>query len=277
MDLGHFDQALLLFGGPYSNLQAVLALKQKAESLCIPPHRIICTGDIVAYCGQPHETVEAIREWGIHVLMGNCEESFASDANDCGCGFEEGSSCDLLSVEWFQFANKQLTQQQRDWFLSLPRTMTFSILDKQCQVVHGSAASINQFLFSSQNDSLFEEQFNITNTDIIIAGHSGIPFTKSIGSRLWHNAGAIGMPANDGTTNTWYSMLSPDNQELKIEILALEYDFKKASAKMIQAGLNNGYSKALHTGLWPSQDVLPEHEKRQQGINIEGSTFFYPA
>ena len=35
--------------------------------------------------------------------------------------------------------------------------------------------------------------------DAIIGGHSGLPFTQTLGSRLWHNPGAIGMPANDGT------------------------------------------------------------------------------
>ena len=35
--------------------------------------------------------------------------------------------------------------------------------------------------------------------DGVIGGHCGLPFTKVVGDRLWHNPGAIGMPANDGT------------------------------------------------------------------------------
>ncbi|MFT6791450.1 MAG: hypothetical protein ACJA04_000652 [Cellvibrionaceae bacterium] len=54
---------LLVFGGTYSNLQAVTALKDRAEILGIKPDHIICTGDIVAYCGQPAETVDFIRQW----------------------------------------------------------------------------------------------------------------------------------------------------------------------------------------------------------------------
>ncbi|MFT7386781.1 MAG: hypothetical protein ACI8VC_000016 [Candidatus Endobugula sp.] len=31
----------------------------------IPPEQCICIGDIVAYCGQPAETVNFNREWGV--------------------------------------------------------------------------------------------------------------------------------------------------------------------------------------------------------------------
>jgi predicted phosphodiesterase len=285
MDLGHFDNTLLLFGGPYSNLDALLALKQQAESLSIPPENIICTGDIVAYCGQPYETVEAIREWGIHVLMGNCEESFATDAEDCGCGFTEGSSCDLLSVQWFQFANKQLKADQRMWFSQLPRHIMFTINNKKCLVVHGSVTSINQFIYHSHNTEIFHEQFQKTDADIIIGGHCGIPFTKKIDNKLWHNAGAIGMPANDGEAHTWYSLLTLEknhteksdikSSSLSIETCKLVYNHQQASNKMADSELNNGYQKALTSGLWPSMDVLPTREKQQQGIpiNAEKITF----
>ncbi|MFT6390289.1 MAG: hypothetical protein ACJAUP_003691 [Cellvibrionaceae bacterium] len=147
MNLGHFEKPLLLFGGSYSNLDTLIALKQKAELLGIASEHVICAGDIVAYCGQPHETVEYIRDWGIYVLMGNCEESFAIDAD--GCGFGEGTGCDLLSVEWFQFANRRLSEDQRAWFLKLPTSLIFILGERRVHVVHGSPTSINQFIFAS--------------------------------------------------------------------------------------------------------------------------------
>ena len=86
-DLGALEGPLLLFGGPYSNLQATRALRAEAERLGIPPARVICTGDVVAYCGDPAATVDEIRDWGCHVVLGNCEESLGRDGEDCGCGF----------------------------------------------------------------------------------------------------------------------------------------------------------------------------------------------
>lgn len=282
MYLGNFSKPLLFFGGPYSNLDALLALKTYAIQHKIPAENIICTGDIVAYCSQPYETVELIREWGIHVLMGNCEESFADNAEDCGCGFDSGTSCELLSVEWYNFANKRLSPEQRQWFSQLPRKLNLNFLDKKIEVVHGSVTSINQFLFSSSAQHLFEEQINSTDADIIIAGHSGMPFSKSINKKLWHNTGAIGMPANDGNTHTWFSILALDEenesekQRVKIDSIALSYDHINAYNHMKNAELNNGYADALTTGLWPSMDVLTPAEKQLQGIAIKPHCTYYP-
>ncbi|MGH9940221.1 MAG: metallophosphoesterase family protein, partial [Blastocatellia bacterium] len=112
--------SLLLFGGPYGNLQALTALRAIADELGLPPSSIVCTGDTVAYCAQPNETVETIREWGIRVVAGNVELQLANDAGDCGCNFIKGSVCDRLSEQWFAFANSRITGEQRAWMRSLP-------------------------------------------------------------------------------------------------------------------------------------------------------------
>lgn len=280
MHLGHFNEPLLVFGGAYSNLDALLALKSYADKHQIPAHNIICTGDIVAYCGQPYETVELIRKWGVHVLMGNCEESFANDANDCGCGFDSGTSCDLLSIEWYNFANQKLSSAQRQWFSELPRELSLNFLEKRIDVVHGSVTSINQFLFASSAEHLFNEQARASSADIIIAGHSGIPFSKRINQKLWHNTGALGMPANDGTPHTWFSVLSADTDcdeknSITIDSIALSYNHTQANKHMRAAGLDNAYAKALNSGLWPSMDVLTELEKKRQGIPIAAQSIHY--
>ena len=97
-DLGVLDGDLLLFGGPYSNLQATQAVLTQANVRGIAADHVICTGDIVAYCGAPVATLAAVRAFDGVVLAGNCEVQLAQDADDCGCGFEDGSTCDRLSV-----------------------------------------------------------------------------------------------------------------------------------------------------------------------------------
>src|SRR5215831_10236951 len=62
---------LLVFGGPYSNLNAVRALRARAGALGIRPDQCICTGDVIAYCAEPEETAIAIREWECKVVSGN--------------------------------------------------------------------------------------------------------------------------------------------------------------------------------------------------------------
>src|SRR5690606_24960153 len=77
---GRLDGPVLIFGGPYSNLDATEALIALAGTLAVPPGRAICTGDVAAYCADPQATTDALREWGCPVLMGNCQESLGTGA-----------------------------------------------------------------------------------------------------------------------------------------------------------------------------------------------------
>lgn len=82
LELGQLSGPVLIFGGPYSNFAATMAMRQKAKELAIPTERIICTGDVVAYCAEPRETVQLVRDWQIAVVQGNCEESLGAEAPD---------------------------------------------------------------------------------------------------------------------------------------------------------------------------------------------------
>ena len=273
LDLGCIREPLLIFGGTYSNLQATQAIQEMATRHNIPKERCICTGDIVAYCGQPNETVSLIREWGVHCLLGNCEASFATNSEDCGCGFDDGSQCDLLSNQWFAFANSCLSQDDRQWFSALPHHIRFRINHLSALVVHGSASSINQFIFSSCEEDIFANEFSLAKSELVIGGHSGIPFSKIINNKIWHNSGAVGMPANDGTPRTWYSIISPYKETIKIEHKALFYEYQKTNEKMQESGLYSGYADCLSSGIWPSNDVLPSKERKSMGVKIEEKTY----
>ena len=269
-DLGKLENPLLIFGGCYSNLQATQALQNWAKENDFLPEQCICTGDIVAYCGNPFETVELIRDWGVHCIQGNVEQSLATKADDCGCGFEDGTVCDILSRGWYPFADNAIKQDQRIWFKQLPEHLQLIVAEKSIRVVHGAVSDVSRFMFNSQDDSDFLDEFSLleTETDIIISGHSGLPFTKTIIDKQWHNSGALGMPANDGTQDVWFSVLTAVDNKIKFTHHRLEYDFNSAKQNMLKNNLTQGYHEAIKTGLWPSMDVLPEYEKLQQGKKL---------
>jgi hypothetical protein len=269
MNLGQLTGPLLLFGGPYSNLPATQAIRAEAQRLDIPPSRVICTGDLIAYCASPGETVEAIRGWGIHGIMGNCEASMADESIDCGCGFAPGSACALLSDSWYSFADRQINRQQRQWMQSLPRSIHFSLGHCSFLVVHGAPSRINKFIFPSTPREDKRRELDLANTTAVIGGHCGLPFGEKIGQRYWLNTGVIGLPANDGTPDGWYMLLSPKDDRICVSWHRLPYDHPQAAAQMQAAGLNNDYISALQSGLWPSMDTLPNRERAQQGAPVD--------
>jgi predicted phosphodiesterase len=270
--LGASTGPLLVFGGPYSNLRATLAMRAEAARLDIAANRVICTGDVVAYASEPEETVNAIRDWGCHVIAGNCEEQLGAGAADCGCGFEEGTACDLLAKGWYPFANARVSDASRAWMRELPKLARFTRAGRSFLVVHGSTTVINRFIFASERDVLAEELAR-ANTNVVIAGHAGIPFSRRIGAQLWFNPGVIGMPANDGTADVWYGLITPGaGGGTDFALRRLAYDHVGAAAAMRRWAHVDSYARTLVTGLWPSLDVLPDAEKTETGQRLRGRT-----
>lgn len=263
------DGPLLVFGGPYSNLAALEALIGEARRLGIPPERAICTGDVVAYGAEPAESVALIRDWGCHVVQGNCEQSLAERRNDCGCNFENGTACELLSKGWFPYADARIDDDARRWMSSLPGSLEFAWCGASFRVVHGGVQDVARWVFASEPEIVDEEVSN-SRANVTIAGHSGIPFAASRPGGWWFNPGVIGMPANDGTPQVWYGLVSVGGigRPIRLTTHRLAYDHMKSAAAMRRAGHANAYARTLVTGIWPSFDVLPAAERAATGHAI---------
>lgn len=274
-DLGAIDGPMLIFGGPYGNLQATRALLGEAAALGIPTTRILCTGDVAAYGADPEATVELLRDANIAVVMGNCEESLGADAGDCGCGFEKGSSCDILAAQWYAYSVAALGPEAKEWMRRLPRRIAFEMAGRRLLAIHGGIGRINRFVFPATPKAEKAAELDQAGADGVIGGHSGLPFTQILGDRLWHNAGVIGLPANDGTPRVWYSLLRPLDGGIVIERRALDYDHAAAARRMREKGLLAPYAEALETGLWPSDDFMPEADRHSRGQPLSPASVFW--
>ena len=262
------DDPVLVFGGCYSNLQATEALLDAAQRLRVPPQRMICTGDVIAYGADPRATLALIRAAGILTVLGNCEESLGAEAADCGCGFVPGSACDRLSAAWFAHATREVGPADRRWMAALPRRVDLVLAGRRLAVVHGAPSRINRFVFDSTPDAELREELALAGTEGVIGGHCGLPFTRRIGARLWHNSGAIGLPANDGTPRGWFSLLTPRGAAIELRHRPLDHDHHGAARAMRAASLPEGYARALESGIWPSFDVLPPAEQAATGAAL---------
>ena len=267
-NIGSFNEDIFVFGGVYSNLQALRTVKALAEERGFRPKQIICTGDIIAYCANPVECVDLLEDWGVHAIAGNVELNLRDESDDCGCNFNEGSRCDVFSRQWYPYAKEAITDKNKAYIHSLPEFLDLDFHGKKVKIVHGSYHNISEFVFQSSPDELFDKNFEDSGAEIIVAGHCGIPFERKTKKGHWINAGVIGMPANDGTARTWCGILGLTQNKPSFEFIELNYDHATASKRMLEAGLPSSYANTLINGIWDNCEILPPEETALQGKKL---------
>ncbi|MEN0049355.1 MAG: metallophosphoesterase family protein [Bacteroidota bacterium] len=268
-NINQLGKRLLVFGGVYSNLQALQQMQNIAKDLGIPAENIICTGDVVGYCAQPEECVQAVIDWGIHCIAGNVEIQLREGEEDCGCNFDEGGRCNLFSRQWYPYAQSQLSKTSINWMKTLPDFFRFQYGKYKAFVLHGSFHETSEFIFASTPWSIKQNNFTDTQSSLILAGHCGLPFNQIRGHQYWLNAGVIGMPANDGNTEVWYLLLDflPDGT-ISYRHHSYAYDFSTAAELMRENHLPSAYAHTLETGIWDNCEILPEQETALQGKTL---------
>ena len=259
---------ILLFGGVYSNLQALEKLKSIAEKENISPENCICTGDIVGYCAQPEETVQLFKQWGAKSIAGNVEIQLSEGAENCGCDFKSGSRCDGFSQLWYPFAQSKLSKGSLEFMKTLPDHFQFEYAGKIVTVVHGSYFNVSEFIFKSTSWETKAENFEATESDVIIAGHCGLPFHHIENEKMWLNPGVIGMPANDGTPKVWYMILDDKNDRFSFSHHTMDYNYSLTSKLMDNNLLPQEYARTIITGIWDNTEILPPAESAWQGFRI---------
>ena len=293
--LGALAGPVLVFGGAYSNLQALQALRAEAERRGIPPQNVICCGDTAGYCADPEACLDLIEDWGIHAIAGNVETNLVAGRDDCGCGFGDGSRCDMFAKLWYNYAANNVSEKNRNYMAGLPDVLRFAYAGKEVVVLHGSPRNQSEFVWRSTpeelkaqfvaalNEGVYAERSRGKGAEVVVGGHCGLPFGHAFAllangqpsgrspspSGLWLNAGVIGMPANDGTPRTWFMTLD-DTNGFDFNFSPLHYDHQGAKARMLDdRRLPVSYAATLTTGIWDNTEIMPPQEESREGIPLD--------
>ncbi|MGI9306357.1 MAG: metallophosphoesterase family protein, partial [Gammaproteobacteria bacterium] len=265
---------MAVFGGVYGNWQALRAFLEAAQT---PPEMLVCTGDLAGYCADGAAVCAFARQnlIGAVFARGNCERAVAADEEDCGCGFAPGTVCERLSAAWHAHAKNSINAEDKTWLGELPARRIIRFGGRRLAVLHADAETDNNFIFASSPAAQKRRALEKLGVDGVIAGHGGIPFTQKLGEKIWHNSGALGMPANDGTPRVWYSRWFARAGGIEIRHYPLEYDVAGAQEAMRRAKLPPEYRESLQSGIWPSDSVLPPREKKRQGKPLNPPPYFW--
>lgn len=241
--------SITVFGDIHGNLPALEAVFRDMETRGLD--NLYCLGDLVGYGTFPNEVVQLIRERHIPTLMGNYDQGVGNDSDDCGCAYktEVDRKRGELSIAW---SNARTTAENKAFLRALPTHIALQLDDLRILLVHGSPRKVNEYMFEDRSDSYFEHVFEAADADVIVCGHTHLPYHKILPSgKQVVNAGSVGKP-KDHDPRACYVTLTATGRDLSVQFIRLPYDIERA-AEAIEAtpetsGMPHPYAKMLRDG-----------------------------
>jgi diadenosine tetraphosphatase ApaH/serine/threonine PP2A family protein phosphatase len=252
---------IALIGGVYSNYPALVATLKDIERRGADATYFL--GDLGAFGPYPDRVPALLIERGIPGIQGNYEESLASGATDCNCGYTDPRD-NVYAQLSYDYTSEHTSDAYKQWMGTLPKQLRLDVDGKRVLLSHGSPRKINEFLWRSTSpDPFLARLCDEHEADVIVCTHTGLHWHKALGDgRHVVNAGVIGRPANDGRTNVWYTMLTIAGGNVAAEFIPIDYDHATLAREMREERLPEEFIETIETGWWTTcLEALPPKER----------------
>ncbi len=205
---------------------------------------VYCLGDLVGYGANPNEVIEIIRRRRLPTVMGNYDEGVGYDMDDCGCAYTTPAAKHLgdLSLKW---TREHVTADNKAFLRSLLPSIRFEVVGKRALLVHGSPRKINEYVYETRPQYSLEHIARSAQADLLIFGHTHLPYVKQVAGVLFVNDGSVGKP-KDGDVRAAYALVELDGAP-RAAIRRVEYDVAAAAAAVRASGLPPEYATMLET------------------------------
>jgi len=247
------DVKIAVISDIHANLQALQKVIQDAQMR--GAEIFVNAGDSVGLGACPNEVVELLSEKGILSIAGNYDVAMLK--NHCDAKGPKKTT--------FKYTKKHLSKTSVHYLNLLPQKLQLKVADKHLLVVHGSPQSIDEHLYPhNTSQKKLQHIAKIAQVDIVVVGHSHIPFQREVDSTVFVNPGSVGRPG-DKNPKTAYALLSFN--PLKVELIRLSYDVEAAASDMRKEGLPESFAQMLLCGI-PIDAVVKADKAKKAVLNL---------
>ena len=204
----------------HSNLQALKAVMSEIERAKID--QVVCAGDIVGYGANPNECCHIVRDAASHSVLGNHEISALT---------KDATGMNPHAAAASRWTAEALEGESQEFLRSLEIESKFTAGDMKVAMYHGSVGSATEYVFE---DEINEDIVRSSGSDILILGHTHMPYVRSFGSMMAINPGSVGQP-RDGESRASFAILDTDRRSCLVR--RTDYDIGGASEAILAAGL----------------------------------------
>lgn len=235
----------------HSNIYALDSVLADIETKDVD--MIVCTGDLVGYGTRPNEVIQTLKKNKILTIMGNYDDAIGNLKIVCGCDYPDPKDAEKAGLS-MHFTGQTTKVENKEYLRNLPKELIFNFNKKTIRFVHGSTRLINEYL--KENSKEADEVMSELVEDILVCGHTHIPYAKYYGEKLLVNAGSVGKPKT-GNPNANYVIIDIKNEDeisktpssVEVEIIEVEYDFERIANEIEENKiLPNDFARLIRKG-----------------------------
>lgn len=234
---------IAVFSDIHSNkhvLDAVLAdiLKHK-------PDLVVCLGDLVGYGAYPDAVIQTIQESDILTVLGNYDDGIANRRLVCGCDFKDEKDMETgnKSISW---TTENTSEASKRFMLGLPDRISKVIDGRKVVFLHGSPRRLNEYLYEDIPAADILAMLHEDNVDVLVCGHTHLPYHRVIEDRHIINVGSIGKPKH-GDPQAVYALIQTKN-DIQVDFIKVPYNYEAAARAIEKTGLPVEFAMILRTG-----------------------------
>jgi diadenosine tetraphosphatase ApaH/serine/threonine PP2A family protein phosphatase len=100
--------------------------------------------------------------------------------------------------------------------------------------------------------------FSDAHADMIVFGHTHVPYHRVVDGVHFVNTGSVGRP-KDGDPRAGYCILTLEEEVVMAEQVRVPYDVELACRRLVEAGLPESFAAYLRTGGRVPEPLTPDH------------------
>ncbi len=206
---------------------------------------IVCTGDLVGYGPFPNKIIAKIKELDIKTIQGNYDDAIGNQRIACGCDYKT-ERAQKIGMSSINYTAQETSEENKKFLANLPFSLTLDIEDRKALFVHGSPRKINEYLYEA-SEEVHEVAEELTE-DILVCGHTHLPYHRIINNKHIINVGSIGKPKH-GNPNAIYTIIEIVDGKIKTEFIEVVYSVDKLVTALKETDLAEELVEVFTTGV----------------------------
>lgn len=202
-------------------------------------------GDSVGFGPYPNEVITFLKAHSILSILGNYDDKVLLFPSKKSKWKKNKHPLKYLAFKW---TYNKLSSMGLSYLSSLPKEIRLNIYDYRILLTHASPDSDEEHLTPDTPRERFKKLARTSASDIVVFGHSHIPFHHKENNVTFINTGSVGRQ-DDGNPEASYAIIDIRKNRLKIHHYRLSYNTRTVENKIKTEKLPPEYAKMFRLGV----------------------------